>query len=429
MSVARRILILTADAGFGHRSAAEAIAAALRETCGQRCVVDIVNAMADKRVPAFLRHSQTDYDRIVRDVPELYKLGYEASDATVPSMVVETALTVMLFEVMYDLVCNNGPAVIVTTYPLYQAPLWAVYTIIGRRIPLITVVTDLVTVHRLWFHDGVDACLVPTVAVRAAALAAGLAADKVHITGIPVHPDLARQERSQAAIRAELGWQPERTTVLAVGSRRVRNLMGGLQMLNHSGLPLQLAVVAGGDDELYRQLTEIHWHVPVHLYHFVEHMPKLMHAADLVMCKAGGLIVTEALACGLPLLLIDALPGQEQGNADYVVNGGAGELVESPDAVLATVFHWLERGGALLAERAEKARQLGRPRAAYEVAGHVWAAAECTTEPRNLHSTSRRSKLLALLARYGVTLQDKPETGRRGEEANGSPPIMRRPHA
>ena len=405
MTDGKRVLILTADAGFGHRSAANAIAAALRELHGHDCVVEIVNPLEDDRVPAFLRHSQADYDRIVRDMPDLYEFGYEASDAAVPSMMVESALTVMLFEAMDDLVRRHQPDAIVTTYPLYQSPLSAVYTIRRRHIPLLTVVTDLATVHRLWFHETADLCLVPTQKVRDLALAHGLSASNVRIIGIPVHPDLARENRDPTVIRAELGWQSDLTTVLAVGSKRVGHLIEVLAVLNHSGLPLQLAIVAGGDDELYHQLESTEWHAVTHLYNFVRNMPTLMHAADCIICKAGGLIVTEALACGLPLLVIDVLPGQEAGNANYVIEGGAGELAQTPMAALEIIYHWLDRDQALLTERAQSARRLGRPRAAYKVAEQVWAAAERGPCDRAGHHITVRSKLIELLGRFGIPVE------------------------
>jgi UDP-N-acetylglucosamine:LPS N-acetylglucosamine transferase len=80
-----------------------------------------------------------------------------------------------------------------------------------------------------------------------------------------------------------------------------------------------MIVVAGGDDDQYMRYQQSEWHVPTRIYNFVDNMPQFMHAADGIICKAGGLIVTESLACGLPLLLVDVLPGQEEGNADLVV--------------------------------------------------------------------------------------------------------------
>jgi 1,2-diacylglycerol 3-beta-galactosyltransferase len=371
----KHILILTADAGYGHRSAANAIAAALQEQHPTECTLDIVNPLKDKRVPIILRKSGTEYDRLVREMPNFYKFNYELSDSGPTCIMVHDAVAAMLFEVIGDLIRRYQPDAIISPYPLYQAPLVANYALNQRDIPLLTVVTDLGPVHRLWFHKAADLCLVATPAVQEQAIEYGLAPEKVVVTGIPVHPDLANEVRKPSAVRAELGWLPDLTTVLAVGSKRVKNLPGVLNALNHSGLPLQLVIVAGGDDTLYRQLQTIEWHIPTHLYNFVDNIPTLMHAADCIICKAGGLVVTESLACGLPILLTDLIEGQETGNAKYVIEEGAGELVRNPLEGLEVMCHWLSAGGELLSQHSQNASRLGRPRAAYDVANLAWKAA------------------------------------------------------
>ena len=80
----------------------------------------------------------------------------------------------------------------------------------------------------------------------------------------------------------------------------------------------------------YNAANQMTWHIPVKIFNFVENMPTLMHASDIMLCKAGGLIVTESLACGLPMILIDVIPGQETGNAEYVMAYGAGDMSETP---------------------------------------------------------------------------------------------------
>ena len=117
-------------------------------------------------------------------MPELYKLGYDLSDAPLPTAVMESALTVALFDIMRDLVRSRRPDAIVTVYPDYLAPLGAVFTLAGQHVPLITVVTDLVTVHRLWFNDSSDLCLVATQDAYDLAVGSGLAADKVRILSL-----------------------------------------------------------------------------------------------------------------------------------------------------------------------------------------------------------------------------------------------------
>ena len=397
----RQILILTGDAGLGHRSAAEAIAAALEARYGDGCAVEIANPLNDERVPAALREGQARYDQVIQELPSLYEFGYDATDAAVPASVLEAAVTVMLFSVVRDLVRHHDPEVIVSTFPLLQAPVGAVRLIEGQHMPLITVITDLTTNHRIWFHQSSDLVVVPTEEARQLALDYGFSAESVQVIGIPVDPAMAEERPGRAALRSQLGWHPDLKTVLAVGSNRVRNLPQALRGLNHAGLPVQLAVVAGGNDSLYQELQETEWHATTHLYNFVDDLPGLMRASDCIICKAGGLIVTEALASGLPLLLIDTLPGQEEGNAEYIVEHGAGELAGDSISVLETVYHWLDDDGALLAERAKNARRLGHPRAAHEIAALAWAAKDAVPLSPD-DAGSSRAQVVDFLDRYSV---------------------------
>jgi 1,2-diacylglycerol 3-beta-galactosyltransferase len=375
MSEKKRILILTADAGFGHRSAANAIQIAMEKQHGEECECTILNPLDDKRAPFFLRDQAADYDRMIRTAPQLYRLGYEASDNDIPTQIIETALTLSLYEIMQDMIKQYNPDAIVTTYPLYQAPLISYFKLNKYYVPLITVVTDLISVHRIWFSPGVNACLVPTTEVEALAVKHGVAQGKIHITGIPVSPIFKLKKRSKKDLRKELGWDPILPTFLAVGSQRVDKLVEMLNVINHFGSTLQVVAVAGKDEELHSELKKIEWHIPAHVYDFVDNMPELMMASDAIICKAGGLIVTESLACGLPILLIDVIPGQEEGNRDYVVEHGAGAMIDSPLQMLETLSHWLADGGKKLCQVASNSCRVGKPNSASEVVNYVWRAA------------------------------------------------------
>lgn len=407
MSEKKKILILTADAGFGHRSAALAIQAALEQMHGAECELNLVNPLEDRRTPFFLRDSQSDYDLIVKQAPELYRMGYDASDKPIPSAIAESALMILLYEVMHDLVTTYRPDAIVSTYPLYQSALEAVFTIDRKSVPLYTVVTDLSTVHRIWFNRVADACLVPNKTVRDLAIASNLKPEKVIETGIPVSPKLMKENRSKETIRRELGWDPHRLTILAVGSKRVDRLIETVDTINHSGFPVQLAIAAGKDAALYESLKAIDWHIPAHVFDYVSDMPTLMHASDAIICKAGGLIVTESLACGLPILLVDVLPGQETGNAEVIIQGGAGDLALNPLKALMTLSHWLINDQALLKDRAANSQKLGRPRAALDVAEIVWQGALKGPVDRRRQKFIERASLQELINHYHPPLLEK----------------------
>jgi 1,2-diacylglycerol 3-beta-galactosyltransferase len=377
----KRILILISDAGFGHRSAANAIEAALKQA-DPGLHVDIVNPLTHDKVPKLLRDSQEDYDRMVRESPQLYQLGYTATDQTVPSTMMDSALTMMLYEPLRDMLNQHEPDAIINTFPLFQAPLGALFRMNRRRVPMITVVTDLISVHKIWFNNTVDDLVVPTDEVRQLALKAGVDEDKIHVFGIPVNPSLGEATLDKAGMRRQLGWRDDLTVFFAVGSTRVPGLISMLRGLNHSSLPIQLVISAGNDESLYEQAKNTEWHVPTTVYKYVKNMPDMMCAADVLVCKAGGLITTEALACGLPLALVDVIPGQEQGNAQFVVEGGAGVVADDPLELLEYCFHWLQQDSATLKQCAERARKLGRPSAAMDVARLALQAADETARAK-----------------------------------------------
>ena len=397
----KKVLILTNDTGFGHRSTAKAIASALQEQHGDACTVEIVNPTEHKDASPILRNSQSDYDRLIREWPDFYRFSYEAVNDPLPSAIVEGAFTVMLYLAILDILKTTQPDVIVNTYETYHAPLDAVFTMTRQRAPLVTTVTDLATLHRSWFNPVTDLCLVPTQIAYDLALNYGLPPEKVKVTGLPINPAFARETRTRTELRAELGWREDLITVLAVGSTRVRNLPETLHVLNHSGLPLQFVIACGGDDELYAHFSQVEWHHPAHVYNLVSNMPLMMHAADCTVGKAGGLYVTEALACGLPILLVDLIEGQETGNADFVVDGGAGELVDNPIAALESLFHWLDKDGQLLKERAQNARQMGHPRAAYDAADLVWQMAD-QKQSRQTGLAKHRRSVTELLNEFNI---------------------------
>ena len=376
----KRILILTADAGSGHRSAALALEAALRERYGSECIITVINPLRAASTPSFLQAvTEDNYDEMVRKDPALYELSYWLSDSLATAAIIDQVVAVMLHDTLRSILDEHRPDVVVCTHPLDLEPLNFVFDRAGRSVPLVSVITDLVTVHTLWFNPRVHLCLVPTEQAYRKAVRRGVPVHRVHITGLPVHPRFAAETRSPPEIRRELGWLPEIPAVLLVGGTRVPRVGEIARLIDRAGLNIQLAVVTGGDEALYRVLTATRWQIPAYIYGFAENMPALIRASDLVITKAGGLITAETLACGRPLIYCSAIRGQETGNVKYVVSGGAGDWAPRPHQVLMHLMRWLEDDGALLRQRSANAAQLGRPNAAYQAADLIWELV--TSEP------------------------------------------------
>lgn len=367
----KRVLILTVDTGLGHRRAAEAVQVALDESHGGDCETLVANPVDYPDVPSIIKRIEDGYDSIVTDEPTFYALTYHAIGTPIVAGLVQTVSAALLNDAVADLITMYHPDSLVTTHPAFTQPVLNVFEKTSHSVPFCVVVTDLVDVHPLWFHPGVDCTFVPTGAVYRQALDNKISKERIRLTGLPVHPDFARETREPDAIRAALGWELETTTALIVGSVRSRQINDIANLLDRSGLPLQLIIVCGDDEETKRQLDSQQWRGSVFVYGLVHTMAEMMHAADFVISKGGGLIVSESLACGRPLVLYEALPGQEVGNVRYVVGSGAGEWSPGPISVLATTYAWLMNGREKLRTRQAAAQRIGKPRAAHEIAEHI----------------------------------------------------------
>ena len=152
----KRFLILTSDTGFGHRSAAMSVSKALTESYGDDQENLVVNPILDSPSLSLMKPIEKNYDRGVRNVPSLYRLGYEVSDSRQISELMEGALTLFLQRNINDIVKSFKPHGLLLTNPMFNAPASKVRQEQELSIPLLAVVTDLADVHSLWFAPGPD---------------------------------------------------------------------------------------------------------------------------------------------------------------------------------------------------------------------------------------------------------------------------------
>lgn len=379
MNMKKKFLILTADAGYGHRSASLAIASALNDLYGEACEINILNPVYQPSAPYIFRKTQADYDKTVRNQQAFYLFTYKISDSRPASAVVKNVSAVLLYKTMQEILAEYQPDGVISTFELYQSSVGAVLARSSEYIPSFLVITDLADVHKLWLQNSPAKIFVPSDHVRAEALAAGLPEDKIVVSGIPVNPDIFCEKRSKIKVRESLGWELFPTTILAVSSRRVERMYNFLEAIHLCGLPIQLAVVTGGDEILFDRLKKVDWRIPVHLYNQVDNVAEMMLASDILVSKAGGLILSEGMACGLPILMVDALPGQEAGNVNFVTHNQAGVMVSNPEELVRTLNTWLDGDQKMLKIFSARSRQLGRPDAAYQIAEIVWETVQNRT--------------------------------------------------
>ena len=186
--------------------------------------------------------------------------------------------------------------------------------------PLICILTDY-GVHRAWIAPNVDAYVVASEDMVPELVSFGVPKEKIYPFGIPVHGVFFDREDRDMILR-DLRLDPKLPTLLFMaGSFGVSNIIKLYRDLEATDVKMQIIVITGRNQKLYeafeKELAQGE-HIPTRLIYFTEEVEKYMHASDLLVTKPGGLTVSEALACNLPMAVFDAIPGQEEDNANFL---------------------------------------------------------------------------------------------------------------
>jgi 1,2-diacylglycerol 3-beta-galactosyltransferase len=359
-----RIVFLFSDTGGGHRSAAEAIIEAIHLEYKDQVVTEMVDIFKDY-APRPLNYMPDLYPKMVR-VQQVWGLGYYLSNGDRRARLLMGTAYPYVRRSMLNLVHHHPADLYVSVHPLANVP---VLRALGdRRPPYVTVVTDLVTTHALWYHRKTDLCIVPTQEAGQRAIKFGLKAEQVSVVGLPVADRFCQPVGSKQSLRAQLNWPQDLPIVLLVGGGEgMGPLEKTAQAINSAQLPAALVVICGRNVSLKKRLESVRWDIPTLIYGFTREMPAFMQAADILVTKAGPGTISEALNAGLPMVLYSRLPGQEDGNVSFIVSEQAGVWAPRAESIVAALRKWLDKPH-LRQQAAENARRLANPRAARQIA-------------------------------------------------------------
>jgi 1,2-diacylglycerol 3-beta-galactosyltransferase len=367
-----RIAILMAHTGGGHLSAARSLAEALDE----HARVTIIS-LIDDYVDFPWNTMSVTYGPWVNYAPWLYHLFYRAFDSRRRVEFTTRAAYPLVRRQIAAAFAPNWPDVVVSVHPIQtEIPLRALREL-GNPAPFITVVTDPVTPPVAWFCPDVDLTVVATEPALETAVTCGVQRENVRILGLPVRKAFSTiWGRPKPASRAQLGLDPDRPLVLLTGGGAgIGKMMPLARAIAHrlgdAAYPAQMAIIAGRNQVLKKQLQSKKWPVPVKVLGFVEDMPNWLAAADLLISKAGPGTLAEAACAGLPVIITGHVPGQEDGNVTWLEQHGAGIYAHEPDRVGALVAELLRPGNPLLTHMAAQSRSLARCDASSQIAQAV----------------------------------------------------------
>jgi processive 1,2-diacylglycerol beta-glucosyltransferase len=380
----KRVLILSASAGAGHIRAAQALEEAFRTSGAAQEVkhVDILQYTNG----VFRQVYSKGYIHMVNKAPRLLGWLYDYCDIPWKDYKRRIAFETMNTTGFARMVKRYNPDLVICTHFL-PAGLISKMRAQGEVFARHAVVVTDMDMHAMWMCKNYEHYFVALEETKHHLGRIGINTESVHVTGIPVDPVFS-QLKDKAQMRAQLGLAQDRAVIMVsaggFGVGPIEELIGNLLLMHNRA---QLVVMCGRNERLKNQLESLaaavgdDGNVAIKAVGYTQKMDEYMAAADLLVGKPGGLTTSEALSRGLPLVIVNPIPGQEERNADHFLEQGVAVRCNNLPALSYKIDCLLNDEVRFESMRANALR-LGKPDAAREIVNClVRAEAEPTSAP------------------------------------------------
>lgn len=361
------VLFLFSDTGGGHRSAAKAIIEAMEIYYPDHVTTEMLDFFVEYGPPPF-DMATTTYAHMAQ-VPNLWAWGYKLSNGKYRSKLVYDVLWPYIRNAAKNLVKDHPCDMFVSVHPIINTPV--LRSLGPDHAPYMIVITDMVSTHVFWYNNNATMTLVPTEEAMRRGLENGMDEERIEVVGQPISDRFRHPTAPKAQLRTQLGWPETLPVVLMVGGGEgMGPIEEVVRAVDRAQLDVMMVIITGRNESLQRNLAKKPLATRHEILGFVETMPDLMNAADIIVTKAGPGTISEAFTAGLPIILYTRMPGQEEGNVDYVVDKGAGVWAPTPENVVATLHDWVGNPDAR-EKIAATSKSLARPDAAKNIAQRI----------------------------------------------------------
>lgn len=367
----KKILYLYSETGGGHRSAASAVIHAVKHHKGEQYDQQMVDVFAE--CSGFLNIFAKLYAPVIKYSPQFWGMLYFWLDDQRKLNRLLKISAPFILEELTKLIKREKPDLIVSVHPMVNHLTVQAIKNSKLEIPFVLVITDPVTLHRAWVVPEVDLCIVATEIAKRNALKYGMPEEKIKVVGMPIHPKFALHGKQKEKARKLNDLEPKRFTILLMGGGEgAGGLYKIIRSIDNSKLKkIQLIVIAGRNQKLEQKLkAEAHkFSFPIKIYGFTDQVPEIMAESDMIITKAGPGSIAEALAMNLPIIITSWLPGQEQGNAEFVVKEGVGHITKDPKRIVRIIKELQNR---IEYEKIRKnIERVRKPHAALDIASNI----------------------------------------------------------
>lgn len=312
------ILILSASTGGGHMRASKAIESYLLQQ-DKSNNVKIIDSLLYIN-PIFNKTVTNGYVYLATKTPKLYGKLYEYTNKDSKMNNFVSKMNKFFSGRLLPLIEEYKPDIIISTHPFSTE---MVSILKGKgvvNIPLLCIMTDYAP-HKAWIKENVDSYIVSNDDMVEQMVNEGVEREKIYPFGIPIDEVFFKEkDREQVLVEAEL--DPKLPTLLMMaGSFGVSKVFSIYENIIKSDLDFQIILITGKNKKLYEAFKLIvnESNKRTKLIYFTDEVNKYMQASDIIITKPGGLTVTEALACNIPMALFGAIPGQEEENAEFLI--------------------------------------------------------------------------------------------------------------
>jgi processive 1,2-diacylglycerol beta-glucosyltransferase len=369
----RKILLMYISRVSGHRQATMAISKSLKKIIPDAEVMSI-NGFG-YNYPLLEQVINAAYMTVIRHTPKVWDYLYDNPKVVKRSANLRKFLNKSSHRKLEKLF-KEFPADTVVCSQAFPCAMVADYKKThGLDLTLVGVLTDFAP-HSYWINEGVDYYVVPSEDTKDRFIKKGVPAEKIRVFGIPIRYNFA-EKLDKAGVCRKLGLDPHIPSVLIMGGGQgLGKIKEAVKALLASSEALQLIVVAGANQKLYKWLTKASakkGSKKILAYDYASNIDELMEAASLIVTKPGGMTTSECLAKGLPMVIITPLPGQEARNTDFLLEKGVGVYVHDIRD-LAEEVELLLKSPEKLKAMSQAAYESGRPHAADDIARLVLAA-------------------------------------------------------
>lgn len=327
-----KIMIMTASVGCGHDQAAKVVKNQLLD---QYDNVDIEIIDFIDLFPSPLGNIiRSTYLKMIDMVPSWYNLLYQGTARFNQPTKVTSLFAHKYKKKIQGIIESSNPDMILFTNPFPSILVSNLKRKNKIRTYTASIITDY-TAHSVWLDPTIDSYFVGSNVLKQEMVDRGIEPSKIRVTGIPIEKKFNKVVNREEKLK-ELGLDMDLPTILIMGGGLgLGSIEGILETTDKVCRPLQLIVVAGKNKSLKEELENRAYH-PKHkvkVLGFCNNIHELMECSHLLVSKAGGLTMTEAVTRKLPVLVYDPIPGQEVKNAQYFSDIGAAMYLKDLDEV------------------------------------------------------------------------------------------------